>query len=151
MIDILSKPIYKLDDEVYCIISSVDKPHLFIKCRCKILHRIVKKDNVVYAIKLTKLYINAEDAKVKLHRRVFKTKKADSEVAVMKTLYCLQYIDEPEKLSLHICEDLTDYMFVLPSVFVCDDINELNKLYEDAIETTASKLKSMLFELENTK
>lgn len=151
MIDILSKTVYKPDDEVYCIISSVDKPHLFIKCRCKILHRVVKKDNVVYAVKLTKLYVNAEDAKVKLHRRVFKTKKADSEVAVMKTLYCLQYIDEPEKLSTNICDDLSDYMFILPSVFVCDDERQANVLYNDAIETTKSKLKSMLFELEHTK
>lgn len=151
MIDILSKPVYKLDDEVYCIISSVDKPHLFIKCRCKILCRIVKKDNVVYAVKLTKILINSEDAKIKIHRRVFKTKKINTDVAVLKTLYCLQYIDEPEKLSSNLCDDLSDYMFILPSVFVCDDVNELNKLYDDAIETTKTKLKSMIFELENTK
>lgn len=149
MIDVMNQKIFRLDDEIFFITNSVDKPHLYIKCSGKIVKKHSNKDNVLYLIQLQKVFVDVQTAKTHLHRRVFKTRKDDTGVAVMKKLYCSSFFENPETLSQNIRETLKHHLFVIPSVFVTDDYDDLQKLYMNAKETVSSKLKQFLLEIEN--
>ena len=148
MIDVMNKKSYRPDDDVFFIISSVDKPHLYIKCYGRIIKKHSKKDNVMYLIKLQKIHTNVNEAKTHLHRRTFKTRKIDTGIAVMKKIYCLEFFDQPEFLSSNICETLNDYLFVVPSIFVAEDYENVNILYNKAKDVIQDKLRQFIYELE---
>lgn len=149
MVDILSNKMYKTGDEVYFITSSIDKPHLYIKCHGIIKSRVVKHDNVSYGIRLKKVFISKDKAKFNLHRRSFRTIKSDTGVAVQKRIYCLEYIqDNTKSISSGLYNLLRHYQFIVPSVFMCDDLYELDRLYNKARDVIKAKLELSLRELE---
>lgn len=149
MIDIMNQKTYRLDDDVFFIINSVDKPHLFVKCVGKIINKHQHKDNIIYLLKLVKVFTNVDHAKIHLHRRIFKTRKADTKIASMKKLYCMEFFDKPETLSSNICDIFKHHLFVVPSVFVTDDYDAVNRLHDSAKEVISSKLKSFIFEIDS--
>lgn len=149
MIDIMNKKSYRPDDDVFFIISSVDKPHLFVKCSGVVVKKHSKKDNVMYLLQLKKIYISVHSAKTHLHRRTFKTRKDDSNIAVMKKLYCMEFFDNPESLSQNVCDIMKHHLFVIPSVFVADNYYDIEKLHSKAIDVIQDKLQKFLFEIES--
>lgn len=151
MIDIINTKLYKSGDDVYFIISSIDKPHLYIKCYGTIKSRISKEDSVLYGIRLRRVYCNKEVAKTKIHRRVFRTRKNDGDYAVSKTIYCLEFLNEDnvDTLSMGLSEMLKHYQFIVPSVFICEDMYEVNDLYERVKEKTKEQINKMLYEIDN--
>lgn len=148
MLDILNKKIFRPDDEIFFLLNSLDKPHLYIRAFGKIIQRKTNEDNVVYLIQVKRLLVNVDQAKIRLHRRTFRTRKIDTLQAVMKKVYCFEYFNEPDSFSKNTCESLKEHLFVIPSVFVCEDQYELEKLYKEAERIIKEKFRLNLKEME---
>lgn len=151
MIDIINTKQYKIDDDAYFIMSSIDKPHLYIKCYGIIKSRVVKEDNVIYGLKLKKVFISNEKAKHRIHRRIFRTRKNDTKFGVSKKIYCLDYLSDDSDVSLNIglSNLMRHYQFMIPSIFLCEDLYTLNDLYDKAEGIIKEKIRITLLEVEN--
>lgn len=149
MIDVVNSKIYRVGEDVYFINQSIDKPHLYIKCFGTIMKKEQNGDNVIYFIKVKKFFIDIESSKMRIHRRVFKTRKIDTGQAVMKKIYCSEFFEQPEAFSRNLCELLKEHLMVIPSVYVRDELFDLESLYDKATEIIKDKLKTNLNELKN--
>lgn len=148
MIDILNKKVFRLDDYVYFLLSSIDKPHLYIKCYGKIIKKHTNNDNTIYLIELKKFLLNVDGVKHRLHRRTFKTRKKDTLQAVTKKVYCSELLDDFPNFNNKISTYLTDYLFVLPSVFVCETIEELDEIFNISENLIKEELRLRIKEME---
>ena len=123
--DVFSDKIYEIDDTCYFIMSNVDNPYLYLRCKGVVKHKKVFKDVITYFVKLVEVCESKETIKAWLHRKNYRIWHINADRGDIVQLSCFDNLLNWSTFQQTFSKKMSKYLIPCPSVFVYETFDEM--------------------------
>lgn len=147
--DILQRELLDNEQICFCMIASVDEPHIYLKYKAIVKNRSIQGDNIAYWVNIVDVLEDFEDIRDYLHRSKQRVFSKQNDRGQIKRFDCFDLTINMQTFNDEFRKRYSDYSWYLPAVFVFPTYEELQKYIIYADSLLATKLETTLIKLRN--
>lgn len=131
---IFDQQIFEINDSCFCLASSIDKPHIYLKFKCIVRKRRMFDDRVVYYCEITHVFEKKKDVQFYLHNMRFRFHHSFSKRGHLKRITCFDLLEDFEAFDINFNERFKKHLLIVPNILIAKTEKEINSIL---IETTS--------------